>query len=71
MRSIAGAGPDAGGFAGSVVSGSHNVPIDRPASLRPSQAAHSNPNASIATYPCAFVQRRVSTSLRVRVADHC
>ena len=60
-----------GGFVGSVVSGSHKVPIDRPASLRPSHAAHSNPNASMATYPWVFVHCRVSTALWVGVADHC
>ena len=49
MRSIAGAAPDVGGTCGRSVSGSHSVPIDRPASFSPSQAAQPNPNASSAT----------------------
>ncbi len=48
-KSITAGPPSAGGDVGNVVSGSHNVPIERPASFSPSQIAHSNPKASIPT----------------------
>ena len=70
MRSTAGRSPDAGGSVGRLVSGSHSVPTERPASFSPSHAAQSNPNASMATYPCALVQVSAGTAVPVSVADH-